>query len=159
MQGVDPRMLAAGIAAAVVICDQLTKTWALHHAVLDRHVIGPLYLTLVFNRGAAFGLGAGVGPIVEAVVVCLVVAIVAFGRRAGRRRSRVLGVGLGLLVGGAMGNLVDRAIRHEHGAVIDFVQAARVGNRDYWPVFNLADASVVLGAISLALVLSRRNSQ
>jgi signal peptidase II len=52
---------------------------------------------------------------------------------------------MGLLLGGAVGNLVDRLIRHHHGAVIDFVDLR------WWPVFNVADASITIGAILLVL--------
>jgi signal peptidase II len=85
------------------------------------------------------------------VVVILVAGLVAFSSRAGRSASSAVAVGLGLLVGGAAGNLADRLIRHNHGAVIDFVDAVRVGGHDWWPVFNLADAAIVVGVVILAL--------
>ena len=67
-----------------------------------------------------------------------------------------MAVGLGLLLGGAAGNLADRVFRHNHGAVIDFIDAARVGTRDWWPVFNVADAAIVVGVVILLLCYRRR---
>ena len=146
----------AGIAGLVVAADQVTKTWALHHAAAGRHVIGPLWLVLTFNSGAAFGLGSGVTPVVEALAVLLVVGLALAGRRARFRVGWVGLAGLGLVLGGAVGNLADRVLRHNHGAVIDFIDAARIGHRDWWPVFNVADAAIVVGAALLVIGASRR---
>jgi signal peptidase II len=157
---VTHRLLPVVAAGAVVAADQATKTWALHHAVDPRHIGGPLWLDLTYNNGAAFGLGRGVTPVVEAVVVALVVALLIFGRKAARRASIPAVVGLGLLVGGAVGNLVDRVVRNHgsvhHGAVIDFIAALRIGTHDRWPIFNLADAAIVVGAVALAVASSTR---
>lgn len=141
------------VAIVVVVADQASKTWALHRVPPPpgRHVVGPLWLVLTFNSGAAFSVGRGVTPVVEAVVVILVAGLVVFSSRAGRSASTAVAVGLGLLVGGAAGNLTDRLVRHNHGAVIDFVDAVRVGGHDWWPVFNLADAAIVVGVVILAL--------
>jgi signal peptidase II len=146
------------VAIAVVVADQASKTWALHHVTHDRHVLGPIWLVLTFNSGAAFSLGRGVTPIVEAIVVVLVAWLVVFSRRAGRAASAPLAVGLGLLLGGAAGNLVDRVFRHHHGAVIDFIDALRIGSHDRWPVFNVADACIVVGVIILVFCYARRGA-
>lgn len=90
-------------------------------------------------------------PIVEIVVVGLVVWLLAMSRRASRNASAVTVVGLGLLLGGALGNLGDRLFRHHGGAVVDFIQAV-----SWWPVFNVADASIVVGVIILVLTYSLR---
>ena len=145
------RLLIPAVAAVVVAADQLTKTWALDHLRLGvpRHVIGPVNLLLTYNTGAAFGLGHGVTPIVEAAVVLLVVWLVAASRRASRGASGLMTAGLGLLLGGALGNLADRVFRHPRGApggVVDFIQAV-----SWWPVFNVADAAIVVGVIVLIL--------
>ena len=147
------RLLIPVVAATVIAVDQTTKTWALHHAVSPRHVLGPINLVLTFNSGAAFSLGRGATPIVEAVAVALVVWLVAMSRRATRSGSAVIIVGLGLLLGGSIGNLADRVFRHNHGAVIDFIQAAK-----WWPVFNVADSAIVIGVASLALAYAARPS-
>jgi signal peptidase II len=155
------QLLIPAVAVAVLAADQATKTWALHHvpaAPGGRHVIGPLWLVLTFNSGAAFSLGRGVTPFIEAVVVVLVACLLVFSRRASRAASAPTAIGLGLLLGGAAGNLTDRVFRHNHGAVIDFVDAARIGSRDWWPVFNVADAAIVVGVIILVLSYRRRPS-
>ena len=153
------RLLIPGVAALVVIADQASKTWALHHLPPDRHLVGPVWLVLTFNSGAAFSLGRGVTPIVEAIVVVLVVWLLVFSRRASRVASVPQAVGLGLLLGGAAGNLIDRIFRHHHGAVIDFLDAVRVGSHDWWPVFNIADAAIVVGVIILILSFVLRSTR
>ena len=153
------QLLIPAVAIAVLAADQATKTWALHHvppAPGGRHVIGPLWWVLTFNTGAAFSLGRGVTPFIEAVVIVLVVWLLVFSRRASRAATLPTAIGLGLLLGGAAGNLTDRLFRHNHGAVIDFIDAVRVGSRDWWPVFNVADAAIVVGVIILILSYRRR---
>jgi signal peptidase II len=153
------QLLIPAVAVAVLVVDQASKTWALHHvppAPGGRHLIGSLWLVLTFNSGAAFSLGRGVTPFVEAIVIVLVVWLLVFSRRAGRDASVPLAVGLGLLLGGAAGNLADRVFRHNHGSVIDFIDAARFGTRDLWPVFNVADAAIVVGVVVLVLAYRRR---
>lgn len=158
--------LAAAIAAATAGVDQLTKTLAVRHlagghltcpaTAAPRHVVGTLWWVLTCNGGAAFGLGHGATPVVEAVVVVVVAALLLAGRRAARAPGRLLLVGLGLLVGGAAGNLVDRLGRGNGGAVIDFIDAVQVGRHELWPVFNVADAAIVVGAVLAATGWARR---
>lgn len=136
------------IAAAIVICDQASKTWALHHAVPARHVLWTLWFDLTFNRGAAFGLGGGVTPLVEVGVFVVVAGLVVLGRRSDWGSSWPVSVALGLILGGAAGNLGDRFFRHipgHSGGVVDFIAVARVGQHDWWPVFNIADSGIVVG--------------
>ena len=149
----------AGVAAAVVAADQSSKTWALHHTVGGRHVLWTLWFDLTYNSGAAFGIGHGITPFVEAAVVVAVAAFLIFGRRAVQRASTPVMLAVGLVLGGAIGNLADRVFRHlphNPGAVVDFIAAARVGQKDWWPVFNVADSCIVVGVILLALALRRR---
>jgi signal peptidase II len=139
------------VAAAVVVLDQWSKSWALQDltGVTRRHVIGPMYLTLTFNRGAAFSLGAGAAPIIEAVAIALVVGVIALSHRATRGGPNLaVIVGLGLLLGGALSNLGDRLFRHHHGAVVDFIQLV-----SWWPTFNVADASITVGAVTVVVAL------
>jgi len=150
-----PSLLSAGlllvVAATVVALDQWSKSWALHDLsdVARRHVIGPVYLTLTFNRGAAFSLGAGASPIIEAVAIALVVVVIAMSRRAAKGGANVaIIIGLGLLLGGALSNLADRLFRHHHGAVVDFIQLV-----SWWPTFNVADASITVGAVTLVVAM------
>jgi signal peptidase II len=142
-------MLIVAVAALVVVLDQSTKSWALHNLNVPRHVLGPVYLTLTFNKGAAFSVGTGISPIVEAVAIVLVVALIGFSRRMNESAPLWAYGALGLLLGGAIGNLIDRVVRNipfHHGAVVDFIQAV-----SWWPVFNVADAAIVVGVVLLAV--------
>ena len=141
------------IAMAVVFLDQLTKFWALN-ALNEAHVIdlvGSLRLKLAFNTGMAFSQGEGIGPFIP----ILAITVVAFLLMAvGRSSSRWFTFGVGLLVGGTLGNVVDRLFRGDgwfSGAVVDFIDV------QWWPVFNLADAAIVVGG-GLLLVTSLRAS-
>lgn len=145
------RLLIPAVAAVVVAADQATKSWALGSLRLGqpRHVVGSLNLVLTYNTGAAFGLGNGITPIVEAAVIVLIVWLLAASRKASRVSAWPTAVGLGLLLGGALGNLGDRLFRHPRGfpgGVVDFIQAA-----SWWPVFNVADASIVVGVIIVVI--------
>lgn len=143
------RLAIVGIAAVAVAADQLTKSWALRHALVPVHVVWTLQWAVTFNSGTAFGLGQGSTPFIIGGVVVLVVVLLGVGRRASRRATWPAAVAMGLLLGGALGNLADRLVRHHGGAVIDFIDFR------WWPVFNVADACVSVGAVLLALVLFR----
>jgi signal peptidase II len=145
------RALVLGVAAGVGVADQLTKTWALHHTREPVHVIGTLQLALTFNSGAAFGLGRGITPVLVAGATVLVVILFGLGRAASRTASIPAVIAMGLLLGGACGNLADRLIRNHHGAVIDFIDLR------WWPVFNVADACITSGAVLLVLVGASRS--
>jgi signal peptidase II len=135
------------IAVVVVAADQLTKSWAtdrLAHGPI--HVVWKLDLQLTYNSGSAFSLAQGWAPLLAAVAVVAVVLLV---RAIGRTRSTALAVALGLVVGGALGNLTDRVLRSHHGAVVDFVAL------HFWPTFNVADASIVVGGILAAALVWR----
>jgi signal peptidase II len=154
-------VLAGSIALGVIALDQLTKTLAEDHLRAGTpgvHLVGPVWLTLVYNHGAAFGIGGGAAPVVEAVVAVLVaVLLVGAARHSARSASRTEAVAVGLLVGGALSNLVDRLVRGHGGGVTDFINALQIGRVELWPVFNLADASIVIGAALLALRLTLRS--
>jgi signal peptidase II len=93
-------------------------------------------------------MGAGVTPIVEAAVVVLIVGLLLYARRAGGRVAPAASVGLGMVLGGALSNLGDRVLRSlpVHGAVVDFIRAV-----NWWPVFNVADAAIVVGVVLVVL--------
>lgn len=136
--------LAWAVAVVVVTVDQLTKSWALR--ALDEgpvHLFWTLRLNLSFNTGAAFGLAPGLGPLLVVVGIVLVIALLGLGRRA--TATRAGGVFLGLVLGGALGNLADRVFRDHGGAVIDFVDL------QWWPVFNVADAAISCGVVLLVV--------
>jgi signal peptidase II len=133
--------LVAGTAAAVVLVDQLTKEWALR-SLADGpvHLIWTLRFNLSINSGIAFGLGRGLGPVVVLAGIAVLVALMALTRSA---RLGVLGaVAAGLVFGGAVGNLADRLFR-DQGGVVDFVDL------QWWPIFNVADAAISVGALLL----------
>lgn len=138
------------IALAVLIADQLSKYAALTflpHGGL--RVLPILDFTLVHNAGAAFGFlnkAAGwQGAFFIAIAVVVSVAIVVIARRL-KREQWLLGVALMLVLGGAIGNLIDRL---RFGYVIDFIDFYY--QSWHWYVFNVADAAITVGAIILAL--------
>ncbi|MGH9106591.1 MAG: signal peptidase II [Acidimicrobiales bacterium] len=136
----------------MIALDQGTKSWALQSLALfphRHHVIGPVYFYLTYNRGAAFSLGDGASPIIEVIAIALAVAVLWFsGRLAKGGANWPVIVGFGLLSGGALSNLADRFFRHDHGAVVDFIQLV-----SWWPVFNFADAAITIGAVTIAVSL------
>ncbi|MBO0822055.1 MAG: signal peptidase II [Nocardiopsaceae bacterium] len=140
----------AGVAAFVLAADILTK--ALVVARLRPgdpvRVLGDIVqLDLVRNSGAAFSVGTGDTIVFTVIAVAVVVYIV---RTARKLRSAAWAVTLGLLLGGACGNLVDRIFRSPgllRGEVVDFIAVTR-----YWPVFNLADSAIVCGGILTVLL-------
>lgn len=142
--------LLLAVAVLVLAADAGTKAYVVGH-LADRPPVrllgGWLQLTLTRNSGAAFGLGAGL-TVVFSVVAAVVVAVIA--RTASRLASLPWAVCLGLLLGGALGNLTDRLLRAPaplRGHVVDWIQLP------HWPVFNLADSAIVIGGV-LAVLLS-----
>ena len=136
------------MAGVVLIADQATKALALSTlddgSVID--LVGSLRLRLVFNRGTAFGIGSRFAPLIALLGVAVVAVLAHTGRMLARPAARA---SLGLVLGGAVGNLVDRLLRSGGGvlggAVVDFVDL------QWWPVFNLADAAITVGAVLLAV--------
>lgn len=148
------RLAFAGAAAVVVGADQLTKQLALTE--LDDGPIdlpGSFRLLLTFNDSAAFSLGGGRTSWIAALALCVAVGLTVVGLRSDRRLTAV---GWGIVVGGAAGNLVDRALRNGTGVlggrVVDFVDPG------FWPVFNLADAALWVG-IGILLLTSFREER
>ena len=150
------RVLALG--GGVVALDQVTKAVVLSHLEPGMHVVvGSSFvnLTLVMNPGLAFGLLGGV-PIGWRWVVALLslIALGVLARVALRvlpEGSRLDHVAIGLIFGGAVGNLIDRV---RFGAVVDFVDLHVHGY--HWPAFNVADSSITVGVTLLALRLLLR---
>jgi signal peptidase II len=146
--GVRRFALAGAVAAVVVVVDQLTKSWAVRRLSQGEiHVVWKLDLQLTYNSGASFGLARGWAPIIGGVAVTVVVLLLASVRHV---RSDALTVALGLVIGGAVGNLTDRIVRSHHGAVVDFIAL------HFWPTFNVADSCIVVGAIAAALIVSSK---
>ena len=131
------------VGAAVLLVDQLTKWWALR-ALDDRSIdlVWTLRLHLVHNTGAAFSRGEGLGPLLAVLVVVVVVLLARHGAMSGDPVARCI---VGAIIGGAVANLADRTFRADvgllSGAVVDFVDL------QWWPVFNVADAVIVVGGV------------
>lgn len=138
--------LFLGIAVVVVVADQLSKAWVVANVPLGRsvEVIGDLVrLTIVHNSGGIFGLFGESAMLLAAASTGVIALIVLYQSREGTRYHWLLSGALGLLLGGAIGNLIDRL---RWGYVVDFVDAGIADSR--WYTFNVADS-----AISTALVL------
>ena len=138
--------LAAAAAGTVVALDQLTKAWAVSALDGGRTIdlVWTLRLKLTFNEGAAFSVGGGNGGLL-ALAGLLIVGVVY--RSVLRWPGRLPPVALGLVLGGAIGNLVDRVARD--GAVVDFIDL------QWWPVFNVADMAICVGVVLLAFSVGR----
>ena len=146
-------VITVAVAAVVIALDQLTKAWAVN-TLADGHdidVIWTLRFHLTFNGGMAFSQGRGLGPIIGVVALIVVVVLLASLRR--HNHSAVAAVAVGLVVGGAAGNIVDRLFRSGDGflsgEVVDFIDL------QWWPIFNVADAAVVIGGALLLLASLR----
>lgn len=153
--------LLALLAAAVVVVDLATKIWVV--AVLSDNTLpaaqprilgGLVYFSLIRNAGAAFSMATGVTWILALVAVGVVVYII---RIAPRLRSTPWAVALGLVLGGAIGNLIDRFFRSPgvlRGHVVDFISVFGP-NAQYFPVFNAADSAISIGGVLLVLTAMR----
>jgi signal peptidase II len=140
-----------GLATGIVVADQLTKAWltsALRPGASTPVVDDLVRLVFSQNRGGLFGLLQGNAPVFAVLSIVVVALIVGYHARAGR--DPMLSVTLGLLLGGALGNLIDRV---RLGYVVDFVDAG-IGDLR-WYTFNVADASISC-AIVLLLILALR---
>jgi len=138
-------LLVWAVAGGVLLADRLTKLWA-ERSLVDAPIDvirGVLTLRFTSNPGGAFSILTSVPWffVVAAATVSVIVGVVAFLRD----RPRLQSVALGLILGGALGNLLDRVTRGPgfRGEVVDFIDV------HVWPVFNLADAAVVIGALLL----------
>jgi signal peptidase II len=145
--------LGLPIAAGILVVDQATKWWILEVARLDEVTHIPVFnagpfgfdLTMVWNRGVTFGLLSGEGAWNHIILAALAAGIAAFLLRwMARAENRLTAVALGAVVGGAIGNVIDRI---RFGAVVDFVDTHAWGW--HWYVFNVADAAIVCGVVAL----------
>jgi signal peptidase II len=143
------------MAALVIVLDQISKHWILFVYDLPSRVseafAGPIRLTMVWNRGVSFGLFRADQDLTRWLLTCfsLVVAVILalWARKADRG---LMAVALGLVIGGAIGNAIDRM---RFGAVADFIDASQL----YFPwVFNVADSGITVGVILLLLDSVRR---
>ncbi len=141
-------VLFFGVAATVLILDQLSKAWVIANVVPGTAVlvVGDL-VRLIHSRndGALFGLFGTAAPVLAIASIGVLVLIVGYHARSGR--SPVLSVALGLLLGGAIGNLIDRI---RLGYVVDWVDAGLGGVR-FW-TFNIGDAAISVAILLLLLL-------
>jgi len=142
--------LFGGVAAVVVLLDQLTKTWV--DANFERaanggstEFIGDLVrISKVYNDGAIFGFLDTTAPLMAVLTVFVVAGVAWYEWRHGAGLGPLVTVGLGLLTGGAIGNLIDRL---RFGHVIDFVDMGVGDTR--WYAWNISDAAVFIGIVAL----------
>lgn len=158
-------LVLGGLAFLIYVCDLVSKTVVLRtlegRAVPLEVVPGVLQFRVIFNSGAAFSIGTGATIIFTFIAAGVVIAII---RTASKLRSLPWAVTLGLLLGGALGNLTDRLLRFPsgfgrsvqfQGHVVDFIE---VFPATHFPVFNIADSAIVCGGI-LAVFLAWRGYQ
>ena len=141
-------LLFLGLAVLVIVLDQLTKRMAEDRLRGQRSVPmvdDILRLTYVENRGAAFGLLQDQTAFFVLVGI-IVIGVIAMSYRYLPRSGFLLHLALGLMLGGAIGNLIDRV---RQGYVVDFVDFGYRAN--WWPVFNVADSAIVIGVALMAL--------
>lgn len=142
------------LAVLVVVLDQASKQWAeavLPHGPIE--VLSWFNFTLAYNRGAAFSFLADAGGwqryfFLGIGVVAVVVIVVWLWRL--QTHERFTAAGLSLILGGAVGNLIDRAL---YGHVVDFIDWHYDGW--HWPAFNIADSAITLGAVLVVLASLR----
>lgn len=151
-RAMSPQSLGWAVALAALAADQASKNLLLYS--YDFRALGPaahidltsfLDLVMVWNRGVSYGMfqaGSAAGTL--ALTLFSLIAVVALTFWLHRSDRRFLALGLGLVIGGALGNLIDRAI---YGAVADFFHFHGFG-RD-WYVFNIADAAITVGVVAL----------
>jgi len=143
------------VAVAVLVADRLTKAWAAHSLPGSAPITlipGVLDLSFTTNRGGAFGLFGGLSWLFfgATVVVCGLILYASLSLP-----GALSAVGLGLVLGGAAGNLTDRLVNGGSlsGQVVDFIHIHG------WPVFNVADSAIVLGAVTMLVATLRRGSR
>jgi signal peptidase II len=148
---------AYAIAAVVLVLDQLSKFWIVDVLRLPEYatveVIWPLQFTRIWNQGISFGLLQAGHDLARWGLVVFSVIVAGLLASWARTQARALAaVGLGLVIGGAIGNAIDRA---RYGAVVDFIDVQRLG---FFPwIFNVADSGITIGVILLLLDSLRRD--
>jgi signal peptidase II len=150
--------LGLAIAAAVAAVDQLVKWWIIDWLADPPGFVEVLpffNLVMVWNRGVSFGLlgDADLAPYLMAGIAGLVVIVLVIWLAG--VSERLLAASIGLIIGGALGNIVDRLV---YGAVADFVDVHAGGY--HWPAFNVADAAITVGVAVMLIdgLLNRRGA-
>ena len=148
-------LLRSGLIAAIaaLAIDQASKLWLLNVYELGRRgavTMTPFFdLVLAWNTGISYGWFQDSGPVGQAILLAIkAIAVIILAIWMARSGTRLAAIGLGLIIGGAVGNGIDRLA---YGAVVDFALLhAQIGGKTYnWYVFNLADVTIVAGVVSL----------
>lgn len=152
-------VLAVSIVGAILVSDILTKRWALEYLAHGSTMrgAGGVPLTLAYNTGIAFGLpvpSAGRWLLVSASIFVVIMLAGLFHQARANDWLRLSAISL--VAAGALGNLVDR-VRWEHG-VVDFIGPINLGFM-HWPIFNVADMAITVGAIMLGISLWQEESE
>ncbi|MBK5216986.1 MAG: signal peptidase II [Propionibacteriales bacterium] len=140
------------VAVVAYVLDQATKVWAVQRLEGESPITlirGVFELGFVRNPGAAFGMGESITPVLTVSMVVIAGAVVV---AAAKMRHPGWAIALGLLLGGALGNITDRIFREPgpfRGHVVDFLHL------NHWPVFNFADSAITVAAV-LVVILSWR---
>ena len=150
-RGVTPRALGAAAAVVAIVLDQASKYFVTHGFADGTLSGGPLApfldLALRYNRGVSFSLLTQNGALGAALLTAFSLVVSAFlAAWLWRAKTRLTGVGLGLIIGGALGNAADRAA---YGAVVDFLDLHALGHQFF--VFNVADAAISAGVALLVV--------
>lgn len=151
--------LGLAFAAVVIVLDQVTKAWVIDlmrplgvwetpfYSPTRIEVLPFFDLVMAWNRGVSFGIFNNAGSwnavVLSALSLAICVALVVWMKKA---HSRIIALALGGIVGGALGNVIDRV---RYGAVADFLDVHVMGY--HWPAFNLADSAITVGAVVLVL--------
>ena len=146
------RMICYAVASLALITDVATKSWAVSSLSngQPREIVGSLLkFQYARNSGAAFSMATGFTWVFTLVASFVAIGIIVI---AGRINSRAWAIALGLLLGGSLGNLSDRIFRSPgqfRGRVVDWIELP------HWPIFNVADSSIVIAACLIALLSIR----
>ena len=151
--------LGSSIAAGAIVLDQATKFWIVEGVMSPPRVIDvtPFFnIVMVWNKGASFGLFSTQSPWTQLALGGMAIIIsIALGVWLLKSQSRWLSAALGMVIGGALGNVIDRAV---YGAVADFLDFHAYGY--HWPSFNVADMAISVGVVMLlfdGLIAKRRD--
>ena len=152
MRGNGVKLLGVGAAISSLAADQMTKSWAVRTVAADGdiHVGSFLDIVSVKNEGVAFGMATGAGSWILIAIGMVVTCVLAVWMARSTSTPQI--VGLGLAIGGALGNIIDRIYL---GSVRDFLDF-HWGDA-HWPAFNLADAFILTGLV-LVIFLDRQGT-
>jgi len=140
--------LGLRLATFVLVLDQASKWWMVYHVMNPPKVIevAPFFnIVMAWNKGVSFGMFSSESPwnawVLSSIAVIVSIALTVW---LARNKDRMIGMSLGVIIGGAIGNAIDR---FHWGAVADFLDFHAMGY--HWPAFNVADMAITLGAALL----------